>query len=139
MHALADAFADRVESAHVKLTKEFPGKVDVAPDRRFVGLDAYQRLIDSGVDVVLLCTPPGFRPVHLRYAVEKKKHIFCEKPMAVDGPGVRSVLESAKIAKTNGTNLVAGFCYRYEPANAKRSPAFTTAPSAMSLPCSPTT
>jgi predicted dehydrogenase len=114
--ALADAFGDRVESAHLKLTKAFPGRVDVPTDRRFVGLDGYKRLIDSGVDAVLLCTPPGFRPAHLRYAVEGRKHVFCEKPMAVDGPGVRSVLESAKLAKANGTNLVSGFCFRYEPA-----------------------
>ena len=74
----------------------------------------YKHVIDS-VDVVLLCTPPGFRPMHLDAAVEAGKHIFCEKPMAVDGPGVRSVLESAKIAKKKNINLVSGFCYRYEP------------------------
>jgi myo-inositol 2-dehydrogenase/D-chiro-inositol 1-dehydrogenase len=112
--ALADAFADRVEDCHGKLTKAFPDKVDVPPDRRFVGLDAYKQLIDCGVDVVLLCTPPGFRPAQLRYAVEKRKHVFCEKPMAVDGPGVRSVMESAKIARKHNTNLVSGFCFRYD-------------------------
>ena len=81
-----------------------------------MGLDAYQKVIDSGVDVVLLATPPGFRPVHLKAAVDAGKHVFCEKPMATDAPGVRSVLESVKAAKEKNLSLVAGFCWRYEPA-----------------------
>jgi predicted dehydrogenase len=80
----------------------------------FVGLDAYQKVINSGVDVVLLASPPGFRPVHLRAAVEAGKQIFCEKPMATDAPGVRSVLESVRIAKEKKLALVAGFCWRYD-------------------------
>jgi predicted dehydrogenase len=112
--ALADAFEDRVTSCLEKTKKEFPDKIDITPDRCFVGLDAYKQLVDSGVDVVLLCTTPAFRPQHLRYAVEKKKHIFCEKPMAVDAPGVRSVLETAKLAKDANLNIVSGFCYRYD-------------------------
>jgi predicted dehydrogenase len=80
----------------------------------FVGLDAYQKVIDSGVDVVLLASPPGFRPVHLRAAVEAGKHIFCEKPMATDAPGVRSVMESVRIAKEKKLAVVAGFCWRYD-------------------------
>ena len=79
----------------------------------FVGLDAYQKLIDSGVDVVLLATPPGFRPQHLRAAIEANKHVFCEKPIAVDAPGVRHVLETAKMAKDKNLSLVSGFCWRY--------------------------
>ena len=89
-------------------------KVKVAPERMFVGLDAYQKVIASGVDVVILATPPGFRPVHLRAAVEAGKHIFCEKPMATDAPGVRSVMESVRIAKERSLALVAGFCWRYD-------------------------
>ncbi len=112
--ALADAFSDRVQSCLDKTTKKFPDKIEITPDRCFVGIDAYKQLIDSGVDVVLLCSTPAFRPAHLRYAVEKKKHIFCEKPMAVDAPGVRSVLESAKLAKAANLNIVSGFCYRYD-------------------------
>jgi len=73
-------------------------------------------VIASGVDVVLLATPPGFRPVHLRAAVEAGKHVFCEKPMATDAPGVRSVVESARIAKEKNLSLVAGFCWRYDAA-----------------------
>jgi predicted dehydrogenase len=73
-------------------------------------------VIDSGVDVVLLTTPPGFRPLHLKAAVEAGKHIFCEKPMAVDAPGVRSVLDTVRVAKKKNLAVVAGFCYRYEKA-----------------------
>src|SRR5439155_1523391 len=84
----------------------------VTPDTCFVGLDAYQKVISSGVDVVLLATPPGFRPVHLKAAIDAGKHVFCEKPMATDAPGVRSVFESAKAAREKNLSLVAGFCWR---------------------------
>ena len=83
-------------------------KVKVEKTKMFVGLDAYQKLIDSGVDVVLLATPPGFRPQHLRAAIEANKHVFCEKPIAVDAPGVRHVMETAKMAKEKNLSLVAG-------------------------------
>ena len=89
-------------------------KVKVKPENRFVGLDAYQKVIASGVDVVVLATPPGFRPVHLRAAVEAGKHVFCEKPMATDAPGVRSVMESVRMAKERSLAIVAGFCWRYD-------------------------
>jgi predicted dehydrogenase len=113
--AMADAFADRLESSLARLQKdeEIAAKVDVRPERRFVGFEAYQQLIDSGVDVVLLCTPPHFRPIHLRYAIEKGKHVFAEKPVAVDAPGVRSVLETCELAKKKGLSLVAGLQTRY--------------------------
>jgi predicted dehydrogenase len=78
----------------------------------FVGLDAYKKVIDN-VDVVLLTTPPGFRPPHLEYAVEKGKHVFCEKPMAVDATGYRQALAAAHKAKEKKLSLVAGFCWRY--------------------------
>jgi predicted dehydrogenase len=98
------------------LQKEHPDKVKVTPDKCFVGLDAYQKVIDSGVDVVLLATPPGFRPVHLKAAVNAGKHVFCEKPMATDSPGLRSVLESAKVAREKNLSLVAGYCWRRDTA-----------------------
>jgi len=82
-----------------------------------VGLDAYQKVIASGVDVVLLATPPGFRPVHLKAAVDAGKHAYCEKPMATDAPGVRSVLASVKAAKAKNLSLVAGFFLRYSDRN----------------------
>jgi len=91
-------------------------KIDVKPDHCFDGFDAYKQLLATNVDVVLLTTPPGFRPLHLKAAVEANKHIFCEKPMAVDGPGVRSVIASVAEQKRKNKALVAGFCYRYERA-----------------------
>jgi predicted dehydrogenase len=114
--AMGDAFEDQLQRSLQNLQNDNPDKVKVTPETRFVGLDAYQKVIASGVDVVLLATPPGFRPVHLRAAVEAGKHVFCEKPMATDAPGVRSVIESAKLAKDKGLSLLAGFCWRYEGA-----------------------
>ena len=114
--AIGDAFEDQLQRSLQSLQKDHPDKVKVAPEKCFVGLDAYQKVIDSGVDVVLLATPPGFRPVHLKAAVDAGKHIFCEKPMAIDAPGVRSVLDSVKAGKEKSLSLVAGFCWRYEVA-----------------------
>lgn len=103
-----DRCLEQVESRHAGRSK-----VQVPRDRQFLGLDAYQSVIDSGVDVVLLATPPGFRPGHLRACVEAGKHVFCEKPVAVDAPGVRSVLESARLATEKSLSVVSGFCWRY--------------------------
>lgn len=113
--AMGDAFKDRLDNGLKTLKQDdtVGGKVQVNPDHCFVGFDAFQKVIDSDVDVVILATPPGFRPQHLKAAVAAGKHIFCEKPMAVDGPGVRSVLESVAQAKKKNISLVAGFCYRY--------------------------
>jgi predicted dehydrogenase len=85
----------------------------VDQERQFVGFDAIDKVLESGVDVVILATPPGFRPDHLEKAVAAKKHVFCEKPMATDMPGLRRVMESAKKAKGQGTQLMSGFCWRY--------------------------
>ncbi|MSU56643.1 MAG: twin-arginine translocation signal domain-containing protein [Pedosphaera sp.] len=114
--ALGDAFEEKINGSLAALQKAHPGRVKVTPEKCFVGLDAYQKVIESGVDVVLLASPPGFRPVHLQAAVAAGKHIFCEKPMATDAPGVRSVIESGKLAKEKKLSLVAGFCWRYEAA-----------------------
>jgi predicted dehydrogenase len=113
---MADAFADRLDTHHDSLKKLLPDKVDVPQERRFVGFDVYKELIDSGVDVVLLATPPHFRPMHMEYAVARNKHVFSEKPMAVDAAGVRSVLQTAQEAKKKNLCLVSGFCFRYDPA-----------------------
>ncbi len=114
--AMGDAFEEPLQKSLQSLQKNHADKVKVTPEKCFVGLDAYQKVIDSGVDVVVLASPPGFRPVHLKAAVDAGKHIFCEKPMATDAPGVRSVLESVKAAKAKNLSLVAGFCWRYEQA-----------------------
>ncbi len=88
-------------------------RVKVDPENQFIGLDAYQKVIDSGVDVVLLATPPGFRPMHLAAAIAANKHVFCEKPVSTDAPGVRWVGETAAKAAEKKLSLVAGFCWRY--------------------------
>ena len=88
-------------------------KIDVPEERQFAGFNAYQQLIASGVDVVLLASPPHFRPRHLQAAVEAGLHVFCEKPVAVDAPGIRSVLATSRLAKEKGLSLVSGLCMRY--------------------------
>ena len=111
--AMGDAFEDRLTDSVDSLIVEQGNRAAVTKERRFVGFDAFQKVIDSGVDMVILTTPPHFRPEHIASAVKAKKHVFCEKPMAVDGIGVRSVMESAILAKNNDTNLMSGFCWRY--------------------------
>lgn len=100
--AVGDAFPENARNV-VDAVKSGLGakgeRVQVAPDKIFDGLDAYQKVIDSGVDLVILATPPGFRPIHFEYAVKAGKHVFMEKPVAVDAPGVRQVIEANKIAK----------------------------------------
>ncbi|MEN6450565.1 MAG: Gfo/Idh/MocA family oxidoreductase [Thermoguttaceae bacterium] len=117
--ALADAFSDRLDSSLRNLKKaaeqmEAPQKVAVDKDHCFVGLDAADKLIQSDVDVVLLAEPPHFRPMHLKAAIDAGKHVFCEKPVAVDAQGVRSVLASAEQAKKKNLSLVSGLCWRYD-------------------------
>jgi predicted dehydrogenase len=112
--ALADAFPDRIDYVRGLLERRLGEKYAVDDDHVFHGFDAYKQLIDSGVDVVLLATPPHFRPAQLRYAIEQGKHVFCEKPVAVDGPGVRHVLETVKMAKDKDLSIVSGLCWRYD-------------------------
>jgi predicted dehydrogenase len=111
--AMGDAFPDRLEGAYKGLKAQYGDRVDVPDDRRFVGFDAYQKVLQSGVDVVVLAEPPHFRPRHLKAAIEAGKHVFCEKPVAVDGPGVRSVLETCKKAADKKLSIVSGLCWRY--------------------------
>ncbi len=110
--ALGDAFEEQLTPALKRLQKVAPEKVKVEPDHLFHGLDAYQKVINSGVDVVLLASPPGFRPAHIKAAIDAGKHVFAEKPMAVDAPGVRAVLAAAEEAKKKNLSLVSGFCWR---------------------------
>ena len=112
--AVGDAFGQGVVNA-MKTVERFGKQVEVSPERRFVGLEAYQSVIDSGVDLVILTTPPGFRPQHFRAAVAAGKHCFIEKPMAVDMAGLKSVVESVKMAKSKNLAIQNGFCWRYHP------------------------
>lgn len=118
--ALAEAFEDRAERSlkNLKNNEEIKDRVTVTADHTFIGLDAYKKVIEMS-DVVLLATPPGFRPMHFKAAVEAGKHVFTEKPMATDFAGVKSVIESVKLSKEKNLAVLAGFCWRYH--NAKRA------------------
>jgi predicted dehydrogenase len=112
--AMGDAFVDRLEPSLKSLQNSDVGtQVEVDENHRFTGFDAYRNVIAAS-DVVLLCATPHFRPRHLRAAIEAGKHVFCEKPVAVDAPGLRHVMESCRIAKEKGLNIVSGLCYRYQ-------------------------
>ena len=111
---LADAFEDRVRESRKLLQQQLGEQLTAEPDQCFSGFDAYRRVLESDVDVVLLCTPPHFRPQHLKDAIAAGKHVFCEKPVAVDAPGVRSVLETTDEAQEKGLNIVSGLCWRYD-------------------------
>ena len=111
--ALGDAFADRVESCAANLAKQGP-RGTVPADMRFTGLDAYQKVIASGVDLVILAAAPGFRPLHIAAAVAAGKHVFAEKPVAVDPAGVRTVLQAAASIDQQGLSFVCGTQRRHE-------------------------
>jgi myo-inositol 2-dehydrogenase/D-chiro-inositol 1-dehydrogenase len=112
--ALADMFKDKLDAGLLGLkSSPLKAQVDVPPERQFTGWDGYKGVIEA-CDVVLLATPPHFRPMHLKAAVEAGKHIFCEKPVATDAPGLRSVIETCEEAKKKKLTLVSGLCYRYD-------------------------
>ncbi len=116
--AMGDAFKDRLDYSYKELigTEAIKGKIDVPGAKKFVGFDAYQQVINSGVDVVVLATPPHFRPAHIEAAVNAKKHIFAEKPVAVDAPGVHKVMAACEKANKLGLSVVSGLCWRYHGA-----------------------
>ncbi|MCP5536726.1 MAG: Gfo/Idh/MocA family oxidoreductase [Akkermansiaceae bacterium] len=111
--AMADAFEDRLEDAYQQLKGKYKDRVDVPQARKLVGFDAYKSAIDAA-DVVILTTPPGFRPIHFEYAVSRGKHVFMEKPVAVDAEGIRKVLAAAKEADRKKLKVVAGLQRRYQ-------------------------
>ena len=113
--AMADAFADRIETSLIGIQEHFEGekKIRVEEKNRFVGFDAYKKAINLA-DVVILTTPPGFRPYHFEYAIQNGKHVFMEKPLATDPVGIRKVLDTAKIAKAKKLSVVVGLQRRYQ-------------------------
>jgi len=119
--ALADVFPEQMEKAVSLLSASHPDRVTVPAERRFAGVDAYEKLLASGVDVVLLASPPGFRPQHLAAAVEAGKHVFAEKPMAVDAVGYRLAQAALAKAKEKKLSVRAGYCWRF---NTSRREAF---------------
>ena len=116
--ALADVFQDRLESSLKTLERQgnLKNKIDVPAERQFVGFDAYQKALEAGPDLVILATPPGFRPGHFEAAVNAGKHVFMEKPVATDGPGVRKVLAAAAKAKEKNLGVGVGLQRRHQAA-----------------------
>ena len=125
--AMADVFPERLEASLKNLTQGtkreydreantgFGSKIDVPPERRFTGFDAYRQAIQSGVDLVILATPPHFRSAHYAYAVEQGKHVFMEKPLAVDVPGIREILATNEEAKRKNLRVGVGLMFRHSP------------------------
>lgn len=123
--AMADAFEERLQRSLTQLSsgakvsrgtaEGLAERIDVPPERRFVGLEAFRQAIDCGVDVVLLTTPPGFRPMQFDYAIQQGKHVFMEKPVAVDSPGIRKVLAAAEEANRKSLKVGVGLHRRHDP------------------------
>jgi predicted dehydrogenase len=124
--AMADLFRDQLDTSYTMLSEGAEGrydrdafeslspKMDVPKSRRFVGFDAYEGVLASDVDLVLLTTPPHFRPEHFMAAVQAGKHVFMEKPAAVDPTGIRTVLKAGEIARQKGLSVVAGTQRRHQ-------------------------
>jgi myo-inositol 2-dehydrogenase / D-chiro-inositol 1-dehydrogenase len=112
--AIGDAFPDRVKGAAQRLKNQFADNVDLPEDRQYVGFDAYKKVLDSSCNIVFMATPPGFRPLHFAAAVAAKKHVFMEKPIAVDAQGVRKILEANEDAKKHNLAVAVGLQRRHE-------------------------
>ena len=113
--AMADAFRDCVDGSleRIKARCRDTARVDVPEERKFSGFDGYEQAIHADVDMVLLCTPPGFRPMQFEAAVTAGKHVFMEKPVAVDAPGVRKVLAANEEARKKGLAVCVGLNMRH--------------------------
>lgn len=112
--AIAELFQDKIDAAIAVLSKQNPNKVDVPPERQFVGFEAYKQAI-AAADVVILATPCVFRPMMFEEAVRQGKHIFMEKPVAVDAPGIRRVLAAVEEAKKKNLKVGVGLQRRHKP------------------------
>jgi predicted dehydrogenase len=113
--AMADIFDERLKSSRDRLKQAKPGQVEVKDDHYFIGFDAYEKLLASDVDVVLIAAASHFRPRMLKASVEAGKHVFCEKPHGIDIPGLKISMAAAEMAKQKGVSLVSGLCWRYDP------------------------
>ena len=116
--AMADVFQDRLAGSHERLLKQFGRNVDVPPDRRFIGFDAYRAAMDclAPGDVAIFASPPAFRWVHFGYAIAKGLHVFMEKPTTVDGPSTRKMLALAAESEKKGLKVGVGLMARHCPA-----------------------
>jgi predicted dehydrogenase len=113
--AMADVFPDRLQSSLNRLSTQFEGRVDVPQERQFLGMDAYKKAIEAvgPGGVVLLTTPPAFRPLHLEHAVAQNRHVFMEKSFAVDAPGIRRVLKAGEEATKKNLKIAGGLMSRH--------------------------
>lgn len=111
--AMGDVFQHELDNSFQRVTKDFAAQVDVPRERQFLGLEAYKNVIDA-CDAVILATPPGFRPDHFEYAIASGKHVFMEKPLAVDSPGYRKIIEVGELATEKKLNVVVGLQSRHE-------------------------
>ncbi len=114
--AMADLFEDRLVPARARLQEANPDQMQVADDHLFSGFDAYQKLLNSDIDVVILAAASHFHPVHLEAAIAAGKHVFCEKPHSLDVPGIKLVTKTCEEARQKGLAIVSGLCWRYDPA-----------------------
>jgi len=111
--AMGDVFKHELDNSLQRASTKFPDQVAVPEERQFLGLDAFEQVI-AACDAVILATPPGFRPQHFQHAIDAGKHVFLEKPLAVDGPGYRKIIETGKKAADKKLNVVVGLQSRYE-------------------------
>ncbi len=113
--AMADVFEQRLQGSLAGLRERHEKQVDTPPERQFVGLDAFKKAIDTldKGDVVLLATPPAFRPIHFEYAVNKGVNVFMEKSFAVDAPGIRRVMRTGELAKEKNLKVAGGLMSRH--------------------------
>jgi predicted dehydrogenase len=111
--AMGDVHADRLETSFKNISTSRPDQVKVPDNQKFSGFDAIDRVLATDIDIVLLTTPPGFRPAHLHKAINAGKHVFCEKPLGVDAPAIRHAMEAVKKAKEKNLAIQTGFCWRY--------------------------
>ncbi len=112
--AMADAFADRLQSSYRSIKGKHPDLVDVPPERQYIGMDGYLKVLDSDIDLVILATTPGWRPLHFEAAVQAGKHVFMEKPVATDPAGVRQVLAANELAKQKNLMVAVGLQRHHE-------------------------
>ena len=111
--AMGEVFQHEMDTSFTNVSKQFPDQVDVPKERQFLGLDAFKNVI-AECDAVILATPPGFRPEHFEHAINSGKHVFMEKPLAVDGPGYRKIIATGKMAEQKKLNVLVGLQSRYE-------------------------
>ena len=116
IHAIGDLFPDAIEETKT-LWADKPKETHDYADRTFSGWDAYKKVLATDIDYVILATPPGFRPMMIQAAIEAGKHVFAEKPVAVDAPGCRAIMEAGKLAQAKNLGLVAGTQRRHDPAH----------------------